>query len=58
VAAGAQQVVQVKTRVAATATPGTTISAIADVTSGTALPVTTNSVSTKIVSVPGLPLLK
>jgi hypothetical protein len=56
-AAGAQMVVQIKTQVAPGAANGTNATATASVTSGTALPVTTNSVTTKIVSVPGLPTL-
>jgi uncharacterized repeat protein (TIGR01451 family) len=55
-AAGAQQVIQLKTRVAPTATAGTLIQTVVAVTSGTALPVTTNTVSTKVVAAPALPL--
>jgi hypothetical protein len=55
-AAGTQQVIQVKTRVASTATPGSVLSTVAAVTSGTALPVSTNTVSTKVVVAPALPL--
>jgi uncharacterized repeat protein (TIGR01451 family) len=56
-APGTQQVVQIKTRVAANAPVGSQISASAALLSGTALPVTGNSVSTKVVNVPGFPAL-
>jgi len=56
-APGAQQVVQVKTRVAAGVPLGTVLSAAASVTSGTALPVASNPVSTTVVQAPGLPAL-
>jgi uncharacterized repeat protein (TIGR01451 family) len=55
-AVGSQQIVQVKSRVSANAGIGSQIVANASVVSGTALPVATNSVTTKIVRVPGLPV--
>ncbi len=55
-AAGSQQVIQVKTRVAPGTPRGTQLTAAASVTSGTALPVATNSVSTTVVQVPSLPV--
>lgn len=54
--AGAQTVVQIKTRVSASAGRGSSLSATASINSGTALPVVTNTVTTKVVSVPGLPI--
>ena len=56
-APGVQQIIQIKTRVSATATPGTVLTTGASITSGTALPVSTNIVNTKVVKVPGLPIL-
>jgi uncharacterized repeat protein (TIGR01451 family) len=57
-APGTQQIVQIKTRVAAGAPTGALINASASLTSGTAQPVAGNSaVTTKIVNVPGLPVL-
>ena len=55
-AAGTQQVVQIKTRVASNAATGSQITASASLASGTALPLTTNSVTTNVVRVPGLPV--
>ncbi len=54
-APGAQQEVQVQTRVASTASPGSTITASASLTSGTALPIATNAVTTNVIKTPKLP---
>jgi uncharacterized repeat protein (TIGR01451 family) len=54
-APGAQQIIQIKTRVAANTPTGTSITASASLTSGTAQPVVSNSAVTKVVNVPGLP---
>jgi uncharacterized repeat protein (TIGR01451 family) len=54
-APGAEQIIQIKTRVAANAPVGTSITASASLTSGTAQPVAANSITTKVVQVPGLP---
>ncbi len=54
-APGAQQVLQIKTRIAAGAATGSQVTASASLISGTALPVTANSVTTKIVNVPRFP---
>lgn len=56
-APGSQEVIQIKTRVTVNAAAGTLISASASLTSGTAQPVAANSVTTKVVQVPGLPVL-
>jgi uncharacterized repeat protein (TIGR01451 family) len=55
-APGAQQIVQIKTRVSGNAAPGAHIIASASLVSGTALPVTANSATTNIVQAPGLPI--
>jgi uncharacterized repeat protein (TIGR01451 family) len=55
-APGAQQIIQIKTRVAGNARAGTLITPSASLTSGTAEPVAANSVTTKVVQVPGLPI--
>ncbi|MBV8709124.1 MAG: metallophosphoesterase family protein [Acidobacteriaceae bacterium] len=52
---GTQQVIQIKTRVAANAAVGSQINASASLASGTALPVAANSVATRIVNVPSPP---
>jgi len=54
-AVGAQQVIQIPTAVSSSATPKTKITATAALTSGTAQPFATNTVTTNIVSVPGFP---
>jgi hypothetical protein len=54
-APGAEQIIQIKTRVAANAPVGTSITVSASLTSGTAQLVAANSISTKVVQVPGLP---
>jgi uncharacterized repeat protein (TIGR01451 family) len=56
-APGSQQIVQIKTRVAANASSGSTIAVSGSLTSGTALPVELNSSATKVVKVPSLPAL-
>jgi uncharacterized repeat protein (TIGR01451 family) len=56
-APGNQQIVQIKTRVAANASAGSAIAVNGSLVSGTALPVALNSTTTKVVSVPGLPAL-
>jgi uncharacterized repeat protein (TIGR01451 family) len=56
-APGNQQIVQIKTRVAAGASTGSTIAVGGSLVSGTAMPVALNSTTTKVVSVPGLPAL-
>jgi uncharacterized repeat protein (TIGR01451 family) len=55
-AAGSQQIVQLKSQVPASATVGSQIVANAAVVSGTALPVASNATTTKVVRVPGLPV--
>jgi uncharacterized repeat protein (TIGR01451 family) len=55
-APGTQQIVQIKTRVAAGTPTGTLITASASLTSGTAQPLAGNSAPTRVVNVPGLPL--
>jgi len=54
-APGTQQIVQIKTRVAAHAPVGTVITAGASLTSATAEPVAANVAATNVVQVPGLP---
>lgn len=54
-APGAQQVIQIKTRVASNVGTGSKITASASLTSGTALPIATNSVSTNVVQAARLP---
>lgn len=54
-AAGAQQLIQIKTRLATGIPKGTQLTASGSISSGTALPVATNSISTTVVQVPGLP---
>jgi uncharacterized repeat protein (TIGR01451 family) len=55
-APGTQQIVQIKTRVAAGTPTAALITASASLTSGTAQPVAGNSAATRVVNVPGLPL--
>jgi uncharacterized repeat protein (TIGR01451 family) len=54
-APGAQQAIEIKTRVAANTLVGTVITATGSLTSGTAQPVAANATTTNIVRVPGLP---
>jgi uncharacterized repeat protein (TIGR01451 family) len=54
-APGTEQVIQIKTRVAANTPVGTVITATGSLSSGTAQPVVANATTTKIVQVPGLP---
>jgi uncharacterized repeat protein (TIGR01451 family) len=55
-APGTQNTFQIKTRVAAGTSGGTIIGVNSSMTSGTAQPVSANSTSTMVVSVPGLPI--
>jgi uncharacterized repeat protein (TIGR01451 family) len=55
-APGTHQNVQIKTRVADGTPNGTLINASASLTSGTAQPVAGNSMTTRVVNVPGLPV--
>ena len=54
-APGEQQIIQIKTRVASNAPAGMLITPSASLTSGTAQPVAASSITTKVVTVPGLP---
>ena len=56
-ASGQQQLMQMKTRVVSGVPAGTKLTASATVSSGTALPVTSNAVTTTVVQAPGLPAL-
>lgn len=54
-APGAQQEIQIQTRVAANAAMGSKVTASASLTSGTALPITSNAVTTNVITAPKLP---